>query len=103
MPRKIPFRYEYVVGTRVYKKGMSNDCIRCTSLSGESVRFNLDVLKAMTHAKSRIGNKLLASRRLLVHEETIYSSYNGLSVGTSTRDGVDTPFNCVRQRIQEAS
>lgn len=101
MPRRKPFRYEYKVH-RSYKKGLSPDFISIRDTDDRGIEMNNKVLEAMVFPKDKVGDdKWLISRRLVVYNNIIYTTYRGLSVGRVENGAVDTPFRCIQQRVEE--
>jgi hypothetical protein len=101
-PRLLPFRYDYTVN-RSYKKGLCHSFMRFERLDGSGVDFSLKTMRDMIYPRDHFSDdKFLISRRLLVHQGMVYTTYRGLSVGSYSNGKVETPFRCIQQRMEEA-
>lgn len=100
MPRITPFRYEHTF-RRTHKKGLNPDHMALIGLDGDHRNVSHKTLEALIHPKNKIGDRWVISRRLLVHNNTIYTAYRGLSVGTIENGKAVTPFPCIQQRMEE--
>lgn len=98
---KPPFKFSYQVN-RSYKKGLSPDFIRVSDINGDSRRVTSKLLDHMVYPRDHFSqDKRLISRRLAVYNGNVYTTYKNLTVGRVSGGQLDTPFHCIRQRMEE--
>lgn len=98
---KPPFCFKYAV-SRSYKKGLCPDFMSAADVTGQGRRINLNLIKHMVYPRDHFSDsKWLISRRLAVFDGNVYTTYRNLTVGRWDGGELDTPFPCIRQRLED--
>lgn len=93
-------RYQYILN-RSYKKGLSSDFARLNKVGKSARHVELSDVLQMLYPLDREGSTTIVKRRLAIHEGKLLTHYKCMSVGSYKNGETDSPFSCIRHRLEE--
>lgn len=93
--------YQYLL-KRSYKKGLHPDFARIRTVGKSNRHMSLeDMLQLMYPIDSNRSSRIV-TRRLAIHDGKLLTHYKTMSVGSYKAGSADTPFPCIRQRLESS-
>lgn len=92
--------YRYVLN-RSYKKGLAVDFARVSKVGKSQRHAELSDFVQMLYPLNEKGSTTVVKRRLAIHESKLLTHYKTMSVGSYKNGETDTPFPCIKQRLEE--